>query len=155
VVRTLPSVKGGTRPPSAFVWHRGRRARSTRIARLFFRRWCWLRRSGCRRRSLLDPEGPVCLDLLSLRLRADDYGTGFVAQLLRNLIRHGTRFGIVVGRNNTEAAHPHLHTAGFDLPDATEVGFYEGKPGAHCFAVCGLSREILRADFGYRCCAPG
>ena len=91
------------------------------IARLFFRRW--RRRLRGAARSFFNPEGPMRFDLLALRFRRDKYAAGFLAQLLRHLVRYRARLWIVAGRNDAETAHAHLHTARFDLTDAAEVGF--------------------------------
>ena len=91
----------------------------------------------------------MCFDFFTLGFGADDHGARFLAQFLWHLIRHGAGFRIKVGRNKAQAAHPHLHTAGLDLPDAAKVRFDKRQCRAHRFAVCRLCRQIFRADFGY------
>ena len=63
----------------------------------------------------------MCFDLFTRRFGAHDYGARFVAQLLRNLIRHHPGFRIKARRDEAEAAYPHLDTARLDLPNAAEV----------------------------------
>src|SRR5947207_7330940 len=118
------------------------------IAGLFFRRW--RRRLRGAARSFFNPKGPMRFDLLALRFRRDKYAAGFLAQLLRHLIRYRTRLLIVGGRNDAETAHAHLHRAWFNLANASKIGFDDWKCSAHCFAVCWLRGEIFCPNLSHR-----
>src|SRR5947208_12990148 len=109
------SLKEGRFPIRPIFVERRTRDRRSLGRRLFFRRW--RRRLHGAARSFFNAEGPMRFDLLALRFHRNKYAARFLAQLLCDLVRYRTRLWIVGGRNNAEAAHAHLNSAGFDLPD--------------------------------------
>src|SRR4051812_36927922 len=85
------------------------------------------RRAAC---AFFDTERPVRLDFLVARFGAQNHCAGFVAQLLRHLIRHDTRLRIITRWNDTESADTELNTGGIDLSDLTQVSFDQRQRGA-------------------------